>query len=1047
LKAHKNLDPQIIEKCAFVPIGHCHCGKAVVSKKIEFSEKFEETRKNDFKGMNPCGHYNVPIIFDNNSLGVMVLYLREGHKQSPREIAFLEAVASTLGLIITRKLTDDHLQKSSQMYRDLFDNVSDLIYTHDLEGRFLSLNQAVVRVLGYDIEDVIGKYVQDFIPPPYTIQFPAYMEKVLVSRSGEGLLYIYSKDGNIHVLEYKNSVYIENGKPCYIRGSARDITRQIEAEKTLRQKLKEVTLLRDIISLSARAKNPMDTLTEVCKELSLFFEVPQAAFAMLDENCSQAQVVAEYHTPDRPSALGVILPVEDNPSLTWILENKRSLCAVNAQEDPRLVSIRELMIHRGVASILITPLIADGKVLGTIGLDTIEPHEFTAEEVSLVEHVISQVGQAIQRKWAELETRRQKIYLETLVYNSPVAIVTTTKRNISACNPAFEKLFGYKQEEIIGKNLDEIVASAEESRPTAEEYSNQVMKGKIIHAIEQRTRKNGEIIEVEIYGVPVIVENEQIGILTLYHDITDLMEARRQAETAARAKSEFLANMSHEIRTPLNAVIGMTGLLLDTPLDEEQHDFVETIRASGDTLLAVINDILDFSKIEAGKMSMEWQPFYLSACVESALDLLAPKASEKGLELAYVIHENTPNKLFGDITRLRQVLVNLLGNAVKFTEKGEVVISISSVHLGNNNHELKFAVTDTGIGIPKDRLGRLFQAFSQVDSSTTRKFGGTGLGLSISRSLVEMMGGQIWAESEDGKGSTFHFTIQAEGAPATTHLHPRGAQPDLEGKTILIVDDNSTNRLIVSRQTKTWGMNPQEACSGKETLEVLQGGKQFDAIILDMQMPEMDGMSLAKKIHELPNGQEIPLIMLTSLGSRPAEMNSSAFAAFLFKPIKPSHLLDTLLSVFSDHPRTVLKKPEIPNLDHSLGKRHPLRILLAEDNVVNQKVAISILQRMGYRPDIAANGLEVLEALRRQWYDIVLLDIQMPEMDGEEAAQHIIEQWPPEKRPRLIAMTANALEGDREHYLASGLDGYVSKPIRVDELKRVLEETDHQKHH
>lgn len=814
-----------------------------------------------------------------------------------------------------------------------------------------------------------------------------------------------------------------------------------EAKQALLRELKESNLLRDAIVLTATAEEPLDTLDEICEQLARFFEIPQAAFALLDEEQKQMLVVAEYYAADRPSAKGIVLPVEGNPSMEWILKHKKPLAITDVQQDALMAPLRDIMQQRGVASILIAPILVNERVLGTIGLDAVTRRTFTDKEISLVAHIASQVGHAIQRRRAEVETARQRTYFQTLVQNSPVAIVTLDHQHcITTCNPTFEKLFGYREDEIRGQNLDALIAPVDEQKQAAQ-YTQEAMIGQSVHGIGKRRRKDGSLVEVELFGVPVLVEGEPIGVLALYHDITELMEARRQAEAAAQAKAEFLANMSHEIRTPLNAVIGMTGLLLDTPLNQEQRDFVETIRTSGDTLLSVINDILDFSKIEAGKMSMEQQPFYLTSCVESALDLLTPKAAEKGIELAYTIQENTPNKLIGDVTRLRQVLVNLLGNAVKFTEKGEVVVSVSCKNLAENEHELHFSVRDTGIGIPLERMDRLFQAFSQVDSSTTRRFGGTGLGLSISRSLVEMMGGRIWVESEVGKGSTFHFTIRAQSAPATTHLHPRGTQPDLEGRSVLIVDDNATNCLIVSRQVKSWGMEPQAVGSGKEALEVLRGEKRFEAAILDMQMPEMDGLTLAREIRKLPIGKDFPLIMLTSLGARPTEDEGLNFAAYLSKPIKPSYLFETLLSVFTNRPRTVMAKPTAPSLDHSLGERHPLRILLAEDNVVNQKVAVSLLQRMGYRPDVVANGLEVLEALRRQQYDVVLLDMQMPEMDGEEATRQIVKRWPASQRPRLVAMTANALEGDREHYLEVGLDDYVSKPIRVEELKRALEET------
>jgi PAS domain S-box-containing protein len=711
---------------------------------------------------------------------------------------------------------------------------------------------------------------------------------------------------------------------------------------------------------------------------------------------------------------------------------------------PQLVApqVRELLAREGLRSLLVVPLVREERLLGGLVILRRERGAFSPEVVATLRTLAAQSVMAIHNAGLFREIQGQKQHSEALVQTSPVAIVSMDLcGTVVGWNPAAERLFGYVPAETLGRPMEDLVATPD----VREEVRDNIRKtaaGEWVRAIARRARKGGTVVDVEISSMPVSVEGIKVGMIAIYHDITELLRARREAEAANEAKSAFLATMSHEIRTPLNAVIGMSGLLLNTPLTEEQREYAEVVRQSGDALLTVINDILDFSKIEAGKLELDSQPFDLVECIESALDLVAARAAEKGLDLAYQVAEDTPAAVVGDVTRLRQVLLNLLSNAVKFTEAGEVVLSLSA-HRPDGAaalHELTFAVRDTGIGIPPERLDRLFHSFSQVDASTSRRYGGTGLGLAISQRLVALMGGRIVATSQAGAGSEFRFTIRAAAAAAPqTHRDLRGVQPSLRGKHVLVVDDNATNRRILMSHLDAWGMSVRAAASGEEALTWIRAGEHFDVGILDMHMPEMDGVALAQAIRQEPSGAGVPLVLFTSLGRAEARADRHGFAAYLHKPVKPSQLFDTLASVLAERAIRVPQRGlASSSLDPGMADRHPLRILLAEDNVVNQKVALRLLEQMGYRADVAADGVEAVAAVERQAYDVVLMDVQMPELDGFEASREINRRWPGARRPRLVAMTANAMEGDRERCMAAGMDDYVAKPIRPEELVTAL---------
>ena len=660
-----------------------------------------------------------------------------------------------------------------------------------------------------------------------------------------------------------------------------------------------------------------------------------------------------------------------------------------------------------------------------------------------------------ERYRAEQALRKSEQQLQAILDNSTAVIYLKDYwGRYILVNNRFENLFHASKELVVGKSDFDLFP-----KEMAEQFRANDMKvleaGTAIEWEEEAPQDDGPHTYLSVKFPLRDSTGSAYAVCGISTDITErkrmeaeVARARDAALESARLKAEFLANMSHEIRTPMNAIIGMSGLLLDTDLTGEQREFAETVRSSAEALLTLMNDILDFSKIEAGKLTFETMDFDLRNAVEGAVDLLAESAQAKGVELFSMVHSDVPTQLRGDPGRLRQVLINLLSNAVKFTEHGEVILRVTKEEeKAGECGLLRFEVSDSGIGIPEDAQRRIFEVFSQADGSTTRKYGGTGLGLAISKQLVEMLGGQIGVESASGKGSTFWFTARFETQPAeAVRRDEPGLQ--LEGLRVLIIDDNATNRKLVHHQIASWGMRNGAVESGAEALTVLRreaaAGDPYRIAILDMQMPEMDGLTLARSIKADPAISGTRLLMMTSLGRRDdAAIREAGVELCLSKPVKQSQLFDCLATLAAGHlveeaPLPLRPAKAATQRISKKGTDH-LRILVAEDNIANQKVALRMLERLGYAAEAVANGIEVLDALERVPYDLVLMDCQMPEMDGYEATKEIRKREGESRYTTIIAMTANALGGDRERCIEAGMDDYISKPVKKETLRAAIE--------
>jgi PAS domain S-box-containing protein len=926
--------------------------------------------------------------------------------------------------ISERMRADEGRRSAEKWYLDLIKRLPLTVYIDRLDD--LSSNVYTSPQL----ESVLGYTAEEWTSDPelfFKVVHPDDRERVLAEhirtrQTGDPFRMEYrmiAKDGTVRWFMDQASVVADErtGLPAYDHGFLLDITERKELEEALRAAEKRY---RDLVE-----------------------ELPLAVY--IDEPTPEA--ASRYISPQIEGMLGY--RTED-----WLTDQELFPKLLDPDDRQRVLAEHERALKTGQSRWAFEYQLTakDGRPVWVRDEAVIVKDEDGTPlyvQGFLIDITERQLAEQALRE-SEEELRRQKQYFESLVEISPTAVVTLDlKERVTSWNPAAVQLFGWSESEAVGREIGDLVLGTPELREEGEVVSETASEVGSAHLITRRSRKDGSLVDVDVLMVPLVLGGRPSGFYLIYHDIGELQRARHEAEAATQAKSVFLATMSHEIRTPMAAVIGMADLLSDTELDEEQRGFVEVILTSGDSLLRVIDDVLDFSKIESGKLELEHRPFELRACVESALELMAARAAKKNLELGCLIDSDVPPEITGDVTRLRQVLINLVGNALKFTEDGEVVVSVRREGSGPI-HLLHLAVRDTGIGIPEERLGQLFQSFSQVDASTSRRFGGTGLGLAISKRLSELMGGTMWAESAVGRGSSFHFTFIAEPASVPAPPHAGGDDPQLHGKRLLVVDDNATNREIVMRQAQSWGMLTRSTGRPTEALAWVERGDTFDAAILDMQMPEMDGLALARSIRGLPAGRTLPLVLLTSLGRKERSRGAREFAVTLTKPVRSSQLYDALVAILArrpeegEEPEASAEAASVPAAAAeaaparaAAATRSGLRVLVAEDTAVNQKLALALLGKLGYEADVVGNGIEALEAVERERYDVVLMDIQMPELDGLEATRRIRRRHP-RGPPRIIAMTANALQEDRDACFAAGMDDYVAKPIRVGQLAEAL---------
>ncbi len=948
------------------------------------------------------------------------------------------------------KTSNKNLEGDKTKYQQIADSSVDTIFRLSPTGKIIYVSPSVKELSGYNVAEIIDKPLHNFINIE---QISRIFQNLFHHSSEDGKIRLEanlkSKFGKIIPVEITGRIAFSNDRPI-LQGTIRGITRRIEIEESIKN---SEHIFRTIWEKSSEAMRLTDENGIVCLCNNSY-----AKLVGKNQHEIEGRNFTDVYNEDDEETLDNYLrnftnnSVEKSGKTTILLWNgekahvsfsscfikningKKMLLTIYRDETERSKDEYELKrkdrILRSIAEVSKLLISTEDLHAGLESSMNILGNSIEADRTYLYKHNYERINNdeaTLFVQWAS-EERYLKLADNIVTYS--------TMKELDL----FNNFSNGNVVKIFIDNLSEDLKRKFQSEGTKSLilfplYENDRYWGFLGFEAKKNWRaweEDEESLLITIASIIGAVLNLNSAINALKEKNVELDGALSKAESAVKAKSEFLALMSHEIRTPMNGVIGMTSLLLDSGLTEEQKEYVETIRLSGDQLLVVINDILDFSKIESEKLELENQPFDLRDAIEDSLDLMSSRASEKNLDLAYIIEGSTPVTIYGDVTRLRQILTNLINNGVKFTEAGEVFVSASARKIEENKYEILFAVRDTGIGIPKDQMNKLFKSFSQVDASTSRNYGGTGLGLVISKRLSELMGGKMWVESEAGKGTTFYFTIVADSKPAQSKVFVHSSNYLLRNKKVLIVDDNITNLKILKSQVNQWNMRYEAFQVPLEALELVKQQVKFDLAVLDYQMPQIDGVTLAGELKKY--SPDLPIIILSSVGRREEiTLENNNISAVINKPVKHEQLYDYFVKILKTNTKNPSTNKNYQPLSNDEKTR--LKLLLADDNVVNQKVAIRILNRLGYRVDVAANGLEVLDALKKIKYDLILMDIVMPELDGAAASEKIYRDYTLEEKPVIVAMTANSLDEAKENYFGTGMDDYISKPLKIEAVE------------